>query len=244
MATIVSARPLTAERWFYLGMAGAILIVIFAGFAPSFYLRGVMAPRVPLHAMTALVVLHGVLFTSWVLLFATQVGLISAERRDLHRTLGKIGFVLVVLMPIIGALAALNGVARHSGPPQFAPLAWLAVPLLDVPVFTTLIAFALYYRRVPQTHKRLMLIATLGMLMPAMGRLPKPEWMIFPLVLTLTYGTVLGALIVWDIKSRGRIHQATIWGGSFLIASWVLRLSIMNTSGWLSFAGWAQSLVA
>jgi hypothetical protein len=242
MATVLVSRPLTAERWFYLGMAGTILIVVFAGFAPSFYLRGVIAPRIEMHPMTPLVIAHGLLFTSWVLLFATQVGLISADRRDLHRILGNAGFVLVILMPIVGALAALNGVARHAGPPQFAPLAWLAVPLLDVPVFTTLIAAALYHRRSAQKHKRLMLIATIGMLMPAMGRLLLP--IPFPAVIAATYGIMLGALIVWDIKSQGKIHVATRWGGSFLIASWIFRLSIMQTATWLAFAGWAQSFVA
>jgi hypothetical protein len=244
MATIFAPRPLTAERWFYLGIAGAILLVIFAGFAPSFYMRGIMAARAPLLPITPLVMLHGLLFTSWVLLFATQVSLISAGQRELHKKLGMIGFGLTVAMPIVGAWAALNGVARHSGPPAFAPLVWLAIPLIDVPVFATLIAAGLYNRRVPQTHKRLMLIATIAMLMPAMGRLPRPEWLIFPVVILLTYGISLGALVAWDIRSQGRIHRATLWGGSFVIASWIFRLAIMQTPAWISFAGWAQSFVA
>jgi hypothetical protein len=241
MATILTARPLTAERWFYLGMAGAILIVVFAGFAPSFYLRGVMAPRGAMPEMTPLVILHGLLFTSWVLLFAAQVGLVSADRRDLHKRLGIVGFGLVVAMAIVGTLAALYGVARNTGPPQLAPLSWLAVPLLDVPVFATLIAAGLYNRRVPQTHKRLMLLATIGMLMPAMGRLHLG--VPFPVVIATTYGIALGALVAWDVRSQGRVHKATLWGGSFIIASWVLRLATMQTPAWISFAGWAQGLV-
>jgi hypothetical protein len=142
---------------------------------------------------------------------------------------------------VVGTLAALHGIARHSGPPQFAPLAWLAIPLLDVPVFTTLIAAGLYNRRVPQTHKRLMLIATMGMLMPAMGRLGLP--VPFPVVIASTYGLALGALVAWDRKSLGHVHRATIGAGSFLIASWVFRLTIMQTAAWLSFAVWAQSFV-
>jgi hypothetical protein len=241
MATIPVSRPLTGERLFYLGMTGAILLIVFAGFAPSFYLRGYLAPRVPMEPMTALVMLHGLLFTSWVLLFAVQVALISADQRALHKRLGVLGFGLVVAMAVVGTLAALHGVSRHTGPPQFAPLAWLAIPLLDVPVFTTLIAAGLYNRRIPQTHKRLMLIATIGMLMPAMGRLGLP--VPFPVVIATTYGLALGAIVAWDHKSQGRIHRATIWGGSFLIASWVFRLAIMQTAGWLSFATWARSFV-
>ena len=179
MATLAPrARAIRVERLFYLGMAMAILATVIFGFAPSFYLRGEIAPRVPMLPLTPLIVLHGLLFSSWVLLFATQVGFVSARRVDLHRRLGPVGIVLVTAMLVVGTLVALGGVARHSGAPGVPPLSWLAVPLLDLPVFGTLIGLALYKRRVPQTHKRLMLIAMIGLLAPSIGRICQyqPDW--------------------------------------------------------------------
>ena len=144
MATIAARRPdLSAERRFYFFMGLAIVLTIFAGFAPSFYLRGVVAVEVPLLSMTPIVHLHGLVFSAWVLLFMAQVSLVSAGRPDLHRKLGLLGFVMLAAMIVVGTLAALHGVARASGPPFVPPLSWLAVPLLDVPVFGGMIGAAL-----------------------------------------------------------------------------------------------------
>jgi hypothetical protein len=244
MATLASrARAIRTERLFYFGMAIAILATVIFGFAPSFYLRGAIAPRVPMLPLTPLIVLHGLLFSSWVLLFATQVSLVSARRVDLHRRLGPVGLLLVLAMLVVGTLVALGGVARHSGAPGVPPLSWLAVPLLDLPVFATLIGLALYKRRVPQTHKRLMLIAMIGLLAPSIGRMPWPPGAIFPIVIIGGLLVYLTPLAIWDVATRGKLHPATLGGGALVIGSWVLRLAIWRSAAWLAFAGWAASLV-
>src|ERR1700682_4912106 len=50
------------ERLFYTGMSVAFVITVFAGFAPTFYLRSYFQtqPLIPL------LLLHGFVFTSWV----------------------------------------------------------------------------------------------------------------------------------------------------------------------------------
>jgi hypothetical protein len=247
MATLapVSARPrLKGERLFYCGMAAAIFVTIFAGFAPTFYLRGVFAQR-PGDMLTPLVIGHGLVFSLWVLLFAAQVGLVSARRVDLHRRLGQLGAGLVVAMLVVGVAAALHGAIRHSGPPMIDPLSWLAVPLFDMPVFGGLIAAGLYNHRTPQTHKRLMLVATIGLIAPAVGRmaqmsdLPLP----FPMPIIGAMALFLAALGIWDWRSRGRVHPATVIGGGVLIASWPLRLAIWDSGPWMAFADRAVDLV-
>ena len=85
MATRAVAPRLAAERRFYFWMAAAILATIFAGFAPSFYLRGVVPAYRPYLPMTWLVALHGLIFSCWALLFMTQIALVSAGRPDIHR---------------------------------------------------------------------------------------------------------------------------------------------------------------
>lgn len=243
MATLAPrARAIRTERLFYLGMTVAIIATIFAGFAPSFYLRGEIAPRVPLLPLTPLIVVHGLLFTSWALLFATQVMLVSARRVDLHRRLGTVGIVLVAAMLVVGTLVALGGVARQSGAPGVPPLSWLAIPLLDLLVFAGIVGVALYKRRTPQTHKRLMLIAMIGLLAPSIGRMPWPPGAILPVVLIGSLLVYLAPLAIWDMATRGRLHPATIGGGVFLIGSWVLRFAIWRTAAWLAFAGWVTAL--
>jgi hypothetical protein len=234
--------PLVAERRFYLGMAILILLIMFAGFAPSFYMRGTVPPYRPYLPMNGTVLLHGLLFTSWLLLFVAQASLISAKRPDLHRKLGLAAFVLLPAMIVIGFMTALDGVARHSGPPDISPLTWLAVPVFDIPVFTGLIGAALYKRRDPQVHKRLMLCALISLTPPGTGRLPGLNALApFPTVEVGAQVLLLGALAIWDLRSRGRVHPVTIIAGVVMIGSWLLRIAIWQTEGWMNLAAWLAS---
>lgn len=241
MATRALAPRLAAERRFFFWMAAAMVATLFAGFAPSFYLRGVVPSHVPILPLTPLVVLHGLLFTSWALLFMTQVSLVSARRTDLHRRLGLAGFPMLGALIIVGLLAALYGVARHSGPPIVPPLSWLAVPLIDIPMFAVLIWAGLANRKDPQAHKRFMLASMIGMMNPGFGRLPFPS--VVPPMLVLAGGMLifLTALILWDLRSRGRLHWATTVSAAVLIGSWVFRLAVWQTPAWLNFAAWISA---
>ena len=78
----VAVRP--TRRRFYVGIAIAIVITVFAGFSRSYYLR-TFYHTTPL---AGLVHLHGVIFSSWVLLFLGQSTLVAAGRTALHRRLG------------------------------------------------------------------------------------------------------------------------------------------------------------
>ena len=236
MATRAMAPRLAAERRFFFWMAAAILATIFAGFAPSFYLRGLVPSYAPYLPMTWLVLFHGLLFSAWTILFMVQVGLVSAGRADLHRRLGMLGFGFLVAMAIVGPLSALYAVARHAGPPIVPPLAWLAVPLIDVPMYVSLIWAGLANRSRPQVHKRFMLAAMIGMINPAFGRLPWPASVPPPLILMGGMLIFLTALVGWDLRSRGKLHWATTVSAVVLIGTWVFRLAVWQTPWWLSFA--------
>ena len=82
------------ERWFYVAMSIAVVVTVFAGFAPTFFLRPyyTSAPLMPLLKV------HGVVFTSWIALFLAQTLLIARHRVDVHRRLGIVGGVIAVLM--------------------------------------------------------------------------------------------------------------------------------------------------
>lgn len=248
MATrATTATGLTAERRFYAGMAIAILLMVFAGFAPTFYLRNLMPMPPRTLPLTGLVVLHGLVFSAWVLLFLTQVALVSARRTAVHRRLGIIGFILLAAMILVATLTALEGVGRGNAPPGVSPLTWLAVPLLDIPVFAGLIGAGLLNRHRPQVHKRFMLASIIGLLPPAIGRFTfywAGEALAFPVVIIGGQLLFLLPLALWDLRSRGRIHRVTLIAALVLVGSWVFRLAIWQTDGWLSFAGWAAALVA
>ena len=102
----------------------------------------------------------------------TQTALVAGGRRDIHRRLGVAGAVLAAAMVVVGTILAIWNAREGRAPPGVPPLPFLIIPLFDMLVFAPLVAAAVWYRRRPETHKRLMLLATLSLLAAAVARLP------------------------------------------------------------------------
>jgi hypothetical protein len=211
-------------------------LVIFVGFAPTYYLKGTFGTPV----LSPLYHLHGLLFTCWMLLLVAQPALIAVRRTDVHRRVGAAGAMLAAAMTVAALAVTLDLGRRGAAPPGVPPLAFLVVPFSGVIVFPALIGAALVWRRTPEIHKRLMLIGTLELVTAGLGRWPLLA-SLGPLASFGLTDVFLLPLLVNDRVTRGRFHPATIWGGGFLIASQVLRIAISGTQTWLAFARWLIS---
>jgi hypothetical protein len=222
---------------FYGGMAVVMALTVFVGFAPTYYLRAYFG-RVTVTGATSLsplAHLHGALFTSWVLLFIVQTALVANHRVAVHRRLGIAGAVLATAMIIVGVITAVKVAARGAGPPGADPLAFLAIPVGDMVMFSTFVAAALWLRRKKEAHKRLMLLAYISIIAAAAARLPG----VLPLGPLGFYGLAFVFLlvaIIYDLVSRRRVHPAYIWGGALLVASVPLRLMASGTGTWRAMA--------
>jgi hypothetical protein len=89
-------------------------------------------------------------------------------------------------------------------------------------------------------------LATLELVTAAVGRLPGIFIPLGPIALGVgglfvVTDLSIVAIAVYDWRSRGRIHPATLWGGGFLIASQLLRGIIGTTAWWAAFTGWLTS---
>ncbi len=235
LETAPAFRP--GDRLFYGGMALTIAATVFAGFSATFYSRaGTLPPLSPL------LVVHGIVFTSWILIFVTQTSLISARRVDLHRRLGVGAAVLAAAMVVIGVTAAVDALRRGAAPlPGIDPRMFFAVPIGDMIVFPILVGAGILNRANSQTHKRLMLLATISILAAAISRWPIP-FMMEHAPVSFFAGVDLFVLvaIAYDLFSRHRVHPAYIWGGLLIVASQPLRLMVSGTPGWLALADWLQ----
>jgi len=230
----ISDRPL------YLAAAVLIPLLVFAGFARTYYLKGFFAtPPLP----SFIVHIHGVIMTAWVALFIVQVTLVARRRTKLHQRLGILGAILAGLVVVVGILTALYAAARGAtpGPP---PLAFLIVPFGDMLVFGILVGAALHYRKRLDIHKRLMLLAATAMLPPSIARIPLD-------VITsngplaffgLTDLCVIG-FVVFDTIRHRRLHPAFLWGSLLIIVFQPLRLLLAGTDLWLNFAAALVRLV-
>jgi hypothetical protein len=228
------------DRRFYIVAAVVIPLIVLAGFARTYYLKPFFGtPDLP----NRIVQLHGVVMTAWVLLFIVQVSLVATRRIRVHQSLGIAGGVLAAFVVIVGVLTALYAAAREVTPGP-SPLAFLVVPLGDMLTFSVLIGLALYFRRKPQVHKRLMLLAAIGLLTPAIARIP------FgfisnggPLAFFGLTDLVLLAFVAYDTFKHRRLHPVFLWGSICIIALQPIRLLLAATTLWLNFAAALVSLV-
>lgn len=227
-----------SERLFFSSMAIALAITVFAGFAPTYYLRESFgSPELPWYLH-----LHGLAFTAWMVLLVVQTSLVAANKTAVHRTLGVFGVALGVIMMILGAYVAVARIrAGFMAPPPGAPqFLFLTLPLAGVIVFPLLFGSAIWLRRRTDFHKRLILLATLELVTAAVARLPVITD-IGPVAFFGVTDLFIVAMAIYDWRTLKRIHPATLWGGLLLIVSQPLRLMIGATETWHAFGTWLIS---
>jgi len=230
-----SAHP--ADHIFYVSTSLLLAAIVFAGFSPTFYLRAGALP-----ALSTLITIHGALFTLWIVLLVAQTSFIATNRRTLHRRVGIGGILLGIVMIVFGSIAAVDALRRGAAPlPGIDPRTFLIVPLGDLFLFAMFLGAGFYFRRSTETHKRLMLVATMSLLGAAFGRIiPRlgvdvliqgGPFSIFGLVVLLVL--IAGA---YDFATRRRVHAVYIWGALIIAASVPLRLVVGSSAAWLAFA--------
>lgn len=227
------AVPRRSDDRFFGGMALVIAALVFAGFSRTFFLsRHFHGP-----ALSPLRVVHGTAFTAWIVLFAAQTALVASDRTQLHRALGVAGAALACVMVGLGVILAIAAAREGHAPPHVDPRAFLAVPLFDMLVFPTFVGAALHFRHRPDAHKRLMLLATLGLLGAAAARLPTRLVAHGPVFYFGVVDLLVIAAMLRDLIERRQVHPAFVWGALFLVASQIFRLWLGGTHAWLAFAG-------
>ena len=219
MATVVASPSdrKSSERKFYSRMALFLGALVLIGFGPSFFLKDIVPPFPrPNPTLPPAVVLHGTIFTLWMLAIVAQTQLISAKKHAVHMRLGKLTVLLAILMIPVMYLASVWQVARANQPPFTDPLTWTIVPLAVIIPFAVLISQGWARRRDAQSHKRLMLSAAIITVMgPTLGRMPIAPPTLVGFTLVLLLGLVLFVpLFIWDRKTIGKIHPATKLGFS------------------------------
>jgi hypothetical protein len=244
MATAVfEPRESRLDRYFFPGMALLILATVFWGFARTYFLAGVFKAPLP----NVLIHLHGAAFTSWTLLLIAQTSLVAANRVDVHRKLGLVGFGLACLMIVLGVLASTDQLRREFGQAiddsGLDPKAFYIIPLTDMVIFGMLVFLAFRARFNPPAHKRFLLIGTTALLIAAVARWPIGFIQHNPIGVAVlcTYGFLL-LLVAYDLWTTKKVHPVTLWASLFLIVVQQVRVPLGHTTAWHAFATWAQNL--
>jgi len=216
-------------------------VVLLLGFARTYYLRFAFdAPPIP----RTLVHVHGALMTAWVVFFVAQVWFIRTKNHKTHMKLGIGGVALAAAMIVVGFFTA-TASAKYgspSTPPGVVPMEFLVVPLVDLVVFAGLFGAAIYYRKSPADHKRLMLLTAINFLPPGIARIPFEPFISGGILIFFGIPTVLAlGLVAFDTWKNGKLNTVLLVGALFLVASYPLRIMLSGTGAWMTFATWLTS---
>jgi chromate transport protein ChrA len=221
-------------------MAILLCICVYIGFSPTYFQAGILRAPLP----SPILHIHGAVFTLWMLLFVTQVALISAKRVKWHRSFGIVAFCLPPLMIVLGIIAALDALHRGVKIGPLDPAVSAAIPLIGISVFTIVIYASWRARRRPDSHKRLILIATMGLVAAAFGRFPWDHIGLPPAAGAVTgLGFLLLILLAYELVSIRRIHRSTMWAAPLVFASVALAVPIGMTHAWHAFAAFLNQTI-
>jgi hypothetical protein len=242
-------RPASHARWFYVWMAGASLIVAVVGFAPTYWLQ--LAPGT--FAGTPLVHLHGALFTAWPLYLLLQATFAARRRLDRHRAWGLFGISLATAMVLVGLAIANDALlARLAAGYGDRARAFHIVSASMIALFGIFVLAAVALVGRPEVHKRLMVLATIAILPPAIARvmfaltvgmgpglrpsLGPPRTVESVLASAFIADALILAGIMYDMRTRARPHPAYLIGGGSMLAVQILRVPVSTTEWWYAIA--------
>ena len=199
---------------FYWAMSGLILLIVFVGFARTFFLR----PLFEVFPVPTYAYVHGAFMTAWYVLFFTQPSLVVVGRTDLHRKLGIVTTIVGVGAIISAVYATLEFPARMARRGGLSPesistfhsqIVW--GDSANILFFTVFLGTAFLYRKKIDVHKRLMMLASISMISEAalrVGRffdgIPNGSFA------TATVLLLLLAMIAHDYARDGRFHPVTL----------------------------------
>lgn len=230
----------TRDRNFFLGFVIVAWIGVVLGFSPPSWARlnGQADYPAPL-----ILQLHAGLYVLWMILLTAQVLLIRTGRQTIHRRLGLAAAAMIPAMVLSGFFAEVFSQRFYLGHPPNSQ-AFFIIPIFYVVAFGAAGTAALLRRRDPAAHKRLIYIATTVIVGAAwtraigepLGRLVGDGY--FGMIANTFTSTnlLLGALILFDWRTRGRLHPVVLTVVPAIVVCEFVVSWIYHAPGWLRVA--------
>ena len=154
-------------RYFYFAMSLLLAALVVDGFKRTVN-DHLFHPAIP---RPFILWIHGAAFAGWVIFFIGQSTLVRVHKVSWHRSMGWFGAGLATVMVPLGVVTAVimarfDAVQLHMSDAA----AFLSIPFYDMIAFGVLIALAIVWRTKPELHRRLIFIATCGLMDAALGR--------------------------------------------------------------------------
>ncbi len=211
---------------FYSGMGLLLVALAIGGFTVATILRGNSPLDFPLY-----VHLHGFIYLSWLALFVFQANLIGQKSYRLHRRLGYLSVLIVSGMIITGVMMINFAYQRGISPiPNTTVQQFLVYPAMDLVGLLGFYLIGVINKHKAELHKHCMLIATIAIMDPALGRIAEASH-IPPLGLLLHFGLV-GLVMRHDRNTTGAIHIISWLGLLFVLVRVISLFTVGATEAW------------
>jgi hypothetical protein len=185
---------------------------------------------------------HAVLYVGWLIVLATQVGLVRSGRLDWHRSLGRVAVVMIPLTALFGLGAMIS---RKLAPivVSDSDLAFMGVQISNVIGMTALLTAGFLLRGDSSAHRRLMVMGTIMVTETGFNRIfhaPARSLLgdgVGPFLIETYAGTLLLMLSVgaYDLVTRRRLHPAYVAAFSFMLSLQVLSSWLNQEPFWLAW---------
>jgi hypothetical protein len=239
-ASVIAVPRPRAQTWTPYVLVGLLIAAIaVAGFWRSYFgplLAGNIDELLLIH-------FHVVVYVGWLALLVAQAAFAAAGRINLHVKFGRFGIGYGVLVIVVGLLVGFGMfVVRVRAGAAPEAIGRLFGPVVDMLIFAPLFAAAVYYRRRPGLHKRLMIVATTTLLVAAVGRLRTivPS----PVLVQLVWSAPIVLAMAYDYAKQKIVHPVYSFGlVLLLLESQPVRLAARTSESWRSFGSWLAAIV-
>jgi hypothetical protein len=222
------------SKYFYFIMSLLIAAVVIYGFSHTIDHNLFHPNPIP----PVILWCHGIAFSGWVVFFIVQSALVRTHNVKIHRKLGWFGLALGIAMILLGLTTAVSMARFHLqyGGGFGDPVAFLIVPFYDMLMFAVFFALAIWYRKMPERHRRFILIATCILTAAGWGRFPMMPDSWFDSGVDLL--VLLGA--TRDLIVTKRIHPIYLWALPILIVTQIIEIhiNIHQPAAWMAIAHW------
>ena len=240
--SIANAMPLTQpgvglRRRFYIGVTLLMGIVVVTGFWATYFgplVRGTIAQPLLIHV-------HATVFAGWLALFLAQATLAATGHVAWHMKLGRWGIGYGILLIGVGlTTTVLRSAGQVIAGENGARL--LYVGFFDMALFSIFFGAAIGFRRKPELHRRLMLVAATVLLVAAVGRIPflrgGPSFVHLRL---MVWSLPILLAIAYDFSKQRRFHPVYALGLAALIVR-IYSVPLSQTEAWSAVTRWVTGL--
>jgi hypothetical protein len=212
---------------FFYWSSWIFLLVVFLGFAPSFYLKFLVEEQ-PFYpkGLPIPYIIHGLILTIWYLFLVIQTRLVKTRNLKTHQKIGLFGAIWAIL--VLGStfhtisifpdrmesLAADLGQTVSEIEPGLSSILWLDI-LMSL-FFVSCLIFGIKYRTNPEIHKRLMFFTGLAYLFAASSRVGGT----IAYLLDSNFWNLIGPVLLLGLSGAFLVHDYRVLG-KIIPVSWI-----------------------